>query len=313
MKYKNIKISFLIFILLLSGLSAGCYFTDNIYQQQENYGSGENGSNTITLDNVPEYSGTPYVYINDNVPYFTEEDKENVEAFETYSELDYLGRCGVSYANVCQEIMPTEERQGIGQVKPSGWHTVKYNEIIDGNYLYNRCHLIGYQLAGENDNYKNLITGTRYLNVVGMLDFENMVSDYVHETNNHVLYRVTPYFEGTNLVASGVQIEAWSVEDGGRGICFNVYCYNVQPGIEIDYATGDSHISTSSEIQDSESTSLVVAHEEQTFVVNTNTRKFHLPGCESVGDIKEKNKQEFTGSREELIEQGYSPCQRCIG
>ena len=313
MKYKNIKISFLIFILLLSGLSAGCYFTDNIYQQQENYGSGENGSNTITLDNVPEYSGTPYVYINDNVPYFTEEDKENVEAFETYSELDYLGRCGVSYANVCQEIMPTEERQGIGQVKPSGWHTVKYNEIIDGNYLYNRCHLIGYQLAGENDNDKNLITGTRYLNVVGMLDFENMVSDYVHETNNHVLYRVTPYFEGTNLVASGVQIEAWSVEDGGRGICFNVYCYNVQPGIEIDYATGDSHISTSSEIQDSESTSLVVAHEEQTFVVNTNTRKFHLPGCESVGDIKEKNKQEFTGSREELIEQGYSPCQRCIG
>ena len=313
MKYKNIKISFLIFILLLSGLSAGCYFTDNIYQQQENYGSGENGSNTITLDNVPEYSGTPYVYINDNFPYFTEEDKENVEAFETYSELDYLGRCGVSYANVCQEIMPTEERQGIGQVKPSGWHTVKYNEIIDGNYLYNRCHLIGYQLAGENDNYKNLITGTRYLNVVGMLDFENMVSDYVHETNNHVLYRVTPYFEGTNLVASGVQIEAWSVEDGGRGICFNVYCYNVQPGIEIDYATGDSHISTSSEIQDSESTSLVVAHEEQTFVVNTNTRKFHLPGCESVGDIKEKNKQEFTGSREELIEQGYSPCQRCIG
>lgn len=313
MKYKSIKISFLIFILLLSGLSAGCYFTDNIYQQQENYGSGENGSNTITLDNVPEYSGTPYVYINDNVPYFTEEDKENVEAFETYSELDYLGRCGVSYANVCQEIMPTEERQGIGQVKPSGWHTVKYNEIIDGNYLYNRCHLIGYQLAGENDNYKNLITGTRYLNVVGMLDFENMVSDYVHETNNHVLYRVTPYFEGTNLVASGVQIEAWSVEDGGRGICFNVYCYNVQPGIEIDYATGDSHISTSSEIQDSESTSLVVAHEEQTFVVNTNTRKFHLPGCESVGDIKEKNKQEFTGSREELIEQGYSPCQRCIG
>ena len=313
MKYKSIKISFLIFILLLSGLSAGCSLTNNIYQQQENYGNGENGSKTITLDNVPEYSGTPYVYINDNVPYFTEEDRENVEAFETYSELDYLGRCGVSYANVCQEIMPTEERQGIGQVKPSGWHTVKYNEIIDGNYLYNRCHLIGYQLAGENDNYKNLITGTRYLNVVGMLDFENMVSDYVHETNNHVLYRVTPYFEGTNLVASGVQIEAWSVEDGGRGICFNVYCYNVQPGIEIDYATGDSHISTSSEIQDSESTSLVAAHEEQTFVVNTNTRKFHLPGCESVGDIKEKNKQEFTGSREELIEQGYSPCQRCIG
>ena len=191
-----------------------------------------------TLADIPAYSGAPFVVLNDNWPDFDAEDM-TTEPFEHYSELDSLGRCGVAYANVCLEIMPTEERGSIGQVKPSGWQTVKY-DCVDGKYLYNRCHLIGYQLAGENANRQNLITGTRYLNVTGMLPFENMVDHYVEETENHVLYRVTPIFEGTNLVASGVQMEAFSVEDEGEGICFNVFVYNVQPGVVIDYATGES-------------------------------------------------------------------------
>lgn len=197
----------------------------------------ENAS-SFSLEDIPAYSGEPYVTIQNNQPDFDEGDL-TTEAFETYSELDYLGRCGVAYANVCLEIMPTESRGEIGQVKPSGWHTVTY-DCVDGKYLYNRCHLIGYQLAGENANRQNLITGTRYLNVTGMLPFENMVDDYVDETGNHVLYRVTPIYSGTNLVADGVQMEAMSVEDNGAGVCFNVYVYNVQPGITIDYTTGDS-------------------------------------------------------------------------
>lgn len=187
---------------------------------------------------IPEYSGNPYVELNGNVPYFTDEELSTT-AFELYSELDSLGRCGACYANVCKEIMPTEERGSIGMVKPTGWHTVKYDCITD-RYLYNRCHLIGYQLAGENANEKNLITGTRYLNVDGMLPFENEVADYVNDSDNHVLYRVTPVFSGDNLLASGVIIEAKSVEDKGAGLQFNVYCYNVQPGISIDYIDGQS-------------------------------------------------------------------------
>ncbi len=192
----------------------------------------------VSLEDIPAYSGEPYVILNDNWPDFDAEDL-TTEPFELYSELDYLGRCGVAYANICLEIMPTEPREEIGQVKPSGWHTAKY-ECVEGKYLYNRCHLIGYQLAGENANKQNLITGTRYMNVDGMLPFENMVDSYVEETGNHVLYRVTPIFDGGNLVASGVQMEALSVEDEGEGLCFNVYIYNVQPGVSIDYATGDS-------------------------------------------------------------------------
>lgn len=192
----------------------------------------------VDMADIPAYSGEPYVVLEDNWPSFDVEDM-TIEPFETYSELDSLGRCGVAYANICLEIMPTEERGDIGQVKPSGWQTVKY-DCVDGKYLYNRCHLIGYQLAGENANKQNLITGTRYMNVEGMLPFENMVDDYVENTGNHVLYRVTPIFEGTNLVANGVRMEAFSVEDEGEGICFNVYVYNVQPGIIIDYATGES-------------------------------------------------------------------------
>ena len=192
----------------------------------------------VLLENVPDYSGEPYVILQDNQPNFGLEDL-TIEPFETYSELDYLGRCGAAYANICLDIMPTEPREEIGQVKPTGWQTVKY-DCVDGKYLYNRCHLIGYQLAGENANKRNLITGTRYMNVEGMLPFENMVDGYVEETGNHVLYRITPIFDGDDLVANGVQMEAFSVEDEGEGICFNVYVYNVQPGVVIDYATGNS-------------------------------------------------------------------------
>ena len=192
---------------------------------------------TATLDDLPSYSGSPYVTLDG--PSFTDEEKQDTSSWETYAELDWLGRCGTAYACVGQDLMPTEERGAIGMVKPTGWHTVRY-DVVDGKYLYNRCHLIGYQLTGENANERNLITGTRYLNVVGMLPFENEVADYVQETGNHVLYRVTPVFEGTDLVARGVEIEAYSVEDDGEGVCFDVFCYNVQPGVEIDYATGES-------------------------------------------------------------------------
>lgn len=197
-----------------------------------------NNNSYVSLDAIPAYNGKAYVAVNNNEPFFTDSDMTTT-AFENYSDLDSLGRCGVAYANICRDIMPTEERGKIGKIKPSGWHTVKY-DVIKDRYLYNRCHLIGYQLAGENANPKNLITGTRYLNVEGMLPFENLVADYVNNTGNHVLYRVTPMFSGSNLVANGVLIEAKSVEDNGGGILFNVYCYNVQPGVGINYENGDS-------------------------------------------------------------------------
>ena len=194
------------------------------------------------LSTIPEYTSSPYVEINNNIPYFTEEDY-TTEAFEKYSEWDELGRSGVAFANICKDIMPTEERGEIGNIKDlSGWVQKRYDNIIKDKYLYNRCHLIGWQLAGENDNKQNLITGTRYLNTEGMLPFENQVAEYIDKNeSNHVLYRVTPVYQGNNLLASGVQMESWSVEDNGQGIHFNVYCYNVQPGIVIDYATGESH------------------------------------------------------------------------
>ena len=193
----------------------------------------------INIDKIPAYSGMAYVEINNNIPYFAD-DELTTDSYEYYSDLDSLGRCGVCMANIGRDVMPTEERGEIGSIKPSGWQTVKYPGVVDGNYLYNRCHLIGYQLTGENANIQNLITGTRYMNTEGMQPFENKVADYVKETGNHVMYRVTPIFEGDNLVAEGVLMEAESVEDNGKGILFNVFCYNVQPGIAIDYATGES-------------------------------------------------------------------------
>lgn len=258
-------------------------------------------ADSVKLADIPEYNGEAYAEINDNVPDFPDDDFKTT-SFETYSDLDSSGRCGVAYANIGQDLMPTEKRGSIGQVKPSGWHTVKYDNV-DGKYLYNRCHLIGYQLTAENANQKNLITGTRYLNTEGMLPFENMVADYIKETGNHVLYRVTPIFDGNNLVASGVQMEAESVEDKGEGILYNVFCYNVQPGISIDYATGDS---SESGTQESNS-----ANSKVEYILNTNSKKFHKPSCSSASSIKSENKEIYTGSRDDLIAQGYDPCKKC--
>ncbi len=251
----------------------------------------------------------PYIKVNGNVPRFSDEEKKTAAAFENYSDLDALGRCGVAFACVGKETMPTEERGPIGSIKPSGWHSVKY-DFVDGKYLYNRCHLIGYQLTAENANEKNLITGTRYLNTKGMLPFENMVADYVKETGNHVLYRVTPVFEGKNLVASGVYMEAYSVEDDGDGICFYVYVFNRQPGVKIDYLTGDSVADGTVESASGETTS-AEKEETKTYVLNISNGKFHLPDCDSVKKMKEENKQIMKCKSSELINAGYSPCGSC--
>jgi len=289
------------------------------------------GTSAFSLREIPAYSGTPYTEVNDNQPYFTEADL-TTQSFEIYSELDSLGRCGVAYANVGQDLMPTEPRGEIGSVKPTGWHLMKYDNV-DGKYLYNRCHLIAYMLAAENANPQNLITGTRYLNTQGMLPFETKVSDYVKATGNHVLYRVTPIFDGDNLLADGVLMEAYSVEDAGAGICFCVFVYNVQPGIGIDYATGDNWAEDSGTCQSTEASVAVETPAPQsetdatvqitpessapqesqgiTYVLNTNTKKFHYPTCSSVDQMKEKNKEIYTGSREDVINMGYVPCKRC--
>lgn len=259
-----------------------------------------NENNVIDIDNIPPFDEDAYVIINDNQPQFTEEEL-TVYLFEKYSPLDALGRCGVAFACVGTELMPTEERGSIGQVKPSGWQTVKYDEV-DGKYLYNRCHLIGFQLTGENANTKNLITGTRYMNVEGMLPFENMIADYVKETENHVLYRVTPIFDGNDLVARGVQLEAKSIEDKGKGICFNVYVYNNQPGIIINYSNGKS-ARAGEELPDNDS--------DTEYILNTNSKKFHTTDCSGAKNISPKNKTRYKGDRDELISQGYSPCGTC--
>ncbi len=287
------------FLLLLALLFGGCSYNQPGLDTQA---IQENTQKSYELTDIPAYAGNSFVILDDNKPAFSKKDRERTDAFETYSDLDELGRCGVAYANICKELMPTEERGAIGMVKPTGWHTVKYDNV-EGKYLYNRCHLIGYQLAGENANEKNLITGTRYLNVTGMLKFEDQVADYVNETNHHVLYRVTPVFEGDNLVASGVEMEAYSVEDKGEGVSFHVFLYNVQPGITIDYATGESWLDDSKTTEDNEKT--------LNYVLNTNTHKFHKGNCESVRDIADSNKEVYTGNRGDLINMGYEPCKRC--
>lgn len=282
-------------------------------------------ASSFSLSDVPAYSGKAYISVNGNVPYFTAAEPTTT-SFETYSDLDTLGRCGVTYACIGQDLMPTKERGSIGMVKPTGWHTVRYDDLVDGKYLYNRCHLIGYQLTGENANTQNLITGTRYLNIEGMLPFENMVADYIQETDNHVLYRVTPIFEGNNLLANGVLMEGYSVEDKGAGVSYCVFAYNVQPGIEIDYATGESKLADSAQ-QEEQKTATVTPTpspepekqepatrseaSQADYILNTNTKKFHYPTCSSVNDMKEKNKQEFFGTRDEAISNGYFPCGRC--
>lgn len=278
------------------------------------------GAQTGTLTDgsvvdVEEFqSDTPWITLNGNIPEFTEADL-TTEAFETYSELDELGRCGVAYANVGQELMPTEDRESISEVKPSGWINKDYGDLVDGGYLYNRCHLIGFQLTGENANERNLITGTRYMNIEGMLPFENMVADYVDETGNHVLYRVTPIYEGDDLVATGVQMEGYSVEDNGEGICYNIFAYNAQPGIAIDYATGDSWLDDSVGAAEGEISTTTTTEEPTVmeYVLNTNSMKFHYPECSSVADMSAKNREDYTGTREDLLAQGYSPCGVCLG
>ena len=275
-------------------------------------------SSSFDLSVVPEYSGKPYVAVNDNIPFFTEGDMTTA-AFETYSSLDSLGRCGEAYANVCKDTMPTQPRGNIGPVKPSGWHSVRY-ENVDGLYLYNRCHLIGFQLTGENANEENLITGTRYLNIQGMLPFENMVAAYVKETGNHVLYRVTPIFEGNNLLASGVLMEGWSVEDEGDGICYNVYCYNVQPDIIIDYSDGSNKAADGSAPygsaaavtqQKKETTQSNTSAKTNSYIANKNTGKLHYSWCSSVDQMKDTNKKYLNCTREQALSQGYDPCKRC--
>ena len=275
-------------------------------------------STPISLDAIPAFDGeTPYVVINEGKPSFTEEDMVT-ESYEKYSPLDSLGRCGVTIACVGIDIMPTEDRGSIGSVKPSGWQTVKY-DVVDGKYLYNRCHLIGYQLTGENANKENLITGTRYMNVDGMLPFENMVADYVKETENHVIYRVTPIFEGTNLVASGVLMEAKSVEDNGEGLEFCVYVYNNQPGISIDYRNGDSKLDdgTSFPTEEPDDNKEDQPSEEQnpnlsTYVINKSTKKVHREDCRYATDLKEENKEIYTGTLDDLLSDGdFSACGTC--
>ncbi|MBE6601393.1 MAG: hypothetical protein E7637_02665 [Ruminococcaceae bacterium] len=271
---------------------------------------------------MPPYTGDPYVVLNGNLPLFKPSQYTTV-SYESYADTDEWGRCGVAIACVGIDLMPTEERGDIGSVTPTGWKSVKYDHI-SGKYLYNRCHLIGFQLSGENANAKNLITGTRYLNIEGMLPFENMIADYVKETENHVLYRVTPIFEGNNLVASGVRMEAYSIEDNGEGICFHVYAYNVQPGVTIDYATGDSWLSTNTPESSEPITTDSVAEpttdpstEPATkapaadYILNTSTKKFHDPDCWSAKKISDANKESVHTSRDDLIEDGYSPCNNC--
>lgn len=327
-KEYRVRITAAALYLSLALTACGAYGGAQADSGGEDADSSVQAVSVDTVAEVPEYDGAPYVEINDNQPEFTEEEL-TTEPYEEYSDLDALGRCGEAEACIGEELMPDEERGDISDVKPTGWENKEY-DIVDGGYIYNRCHLIGFQLTGENANEENLITGTRYMNTEGMLPFENMVAEYVQETENHVMYRVTPVFDGDNLVASGVQMEAESVEDGGEGICFNIYVYNVQPEIAIDYTTGanwaseeenqDSAGTSDSEASgtgstDSDSASADIrensSSKEKTYILNNNTKKFHDPECSSVDNIKEKNKREFTGTREKLIEDGYEPCGKC--
>lgn len=286
----------------------------------------------FSLSDVPPYAGKPFIEVRGNEPSFSENDLSR-DPFETYSALDSLGRCGPAYALIGPETMPSAKRESIGMVKPSGWRISEY-DWIDGRYLFNRCHLIAYSLAGENDNPMNLITGTRSMNVLGMLPYEERVASYVRDTGNHVLYRVTPLYDSDNLVASGVLMEAVSVEDGGEGVSFCVWCYNVEPGVVIDYATGDNRAGdpekelysdladgnvadeqvaaeAEGDAETSSDSTMAPDSEVRTYVLNTNTHRFHYPDCPSVTDMKEKNKQIFEGTREEAIEKGYEPCGAC--
>ena len=264
-------------------------------------------SDTVDLGaygTVPAYAGTPFVVIGDGIPKFTAEELTTT-SFERYAPLDSYGRCGVCVASIGIDLMPTEDRGDINNVTPTAWHSVKY-DIVSGKYLYNRCHLIGFQLAGENDNARNLITGTRELNIEGMLPFENMIADYVKETENHVLYRVTPVFEGTNLLATGVLMEGYSIEDEGEGVCFVVFAYNAQPGIALNYADGTSALS-GEELPEAPT----IEQGTTLYVLNTRSLRIHRPECSSVEDIAEHNKKETYETYASLTGRGYKGCGSC--
>lgn len=309
------KYKFMLALLGILGMLSGCGDSldalnlsaqnESVYQLSGVYKEDEQSVSIASIDEIPDYAGEPYVVINENVPDFKRGDL-TTQSFEQYCELDSLGRCvGSAFANVGEDIMPTEERGSIGQVKPSGWHTVKYDNI-DGKYLYNRCHLIGYQLTGENSNTQNLITGTRYLNVEGMLPFENMVADYVEETNNHVLYRVTPIYQGDNLLADGVEMEGYSVEDEGEGICFHVFVYNVQPGIVIDYATGESYLDEAEVSETPQETENTVGEIRG----NANSMIYHCPGQAAYENMEDSKYLVVFQTEQEAIEAGYRKAKR---
>ncbi len=287
-------------LLIISTLFTGCEFINGLL--------GGNEIPSVDLNSIPAFDGkNSYVIINDNIPFFTDEEKATKKSYETYGDLDALGRCTIAHSCIGFDLMPTEDRGSIGQVKPSGWQTVKY-DIVDGKYLYNRCHLIGYQLTGENANVKNLITGTRYLNIDSMLDFENMVADYIKETKNHVMYRVTPIYDGNNLVASGVLMEGWSVEDNGEGVCFCIYAYNAQPGVQINYKNGDSWLTGETPPEDDgEETNTDVTTE--IYYLNTQTGKFHTVTCRYA---EGKNVVEYEGTLDDLLAEGKEPCGICL-
>ena len=328
-----------------SSASSSSTASESVFASTSSTGKGADGASEsagFALSDAPAYEGKPSAEVNSGNPFFTPTDIER-GAFEDYAPLDTLGRCGAAFALVGRETMPTEERGSIGMIKPSGWKTTRY-DWIDGQYLYNRCHLIGYLLTAENDNERNLITGTRSLNTQGMLPYEERVAKYVERTGNHVLYRCTPLFEGDELVARGVLMEALSVEDGGAGIHFCTWCYNVEPGVEIDYATGESHATDGAsessadgavgaaatagtaagvavgEPEEAAAAGVPEANEEagepeaadvQTYVLNTNSHKFHYPWCSSVDDMAEHNKKFVDSTHDEIVSNGYQPCKRC--
>lgn len=290
---KRRLLSFVLIVSIVLSFSS-CYIGNKVFIE--------------TVDDVPEFNAeSPYVEINGNVPVFTAEEMV-AESYEFYSDLDSSGRCGMVMASIGVDIMPTEERGEIGMIKPAGWHTVKY-DVVDGKYLYNRCHLIGYQLTGENANPNNLITGTRYLNVDGMLPFENMVADYVKETENHVMYRVTPIYDEDCLIARGLQMEAKSVEDNGKGIEFNVYVYNNQPGVSINYYNGESVLGDG--VKFDKPNDKITTNSDLYFIINTNSKKFHKYSCNHALKTSVENKAVSYKTSEELIKEGYSPCKVC--
>ena len=306
------RIALIALLLVLATVFTSCNFLPLLTPHETTAGTEQNNPTQNTpfdYSKLPAYSKDIYVTVNNNVPYFTEEE-HITDSFENYANLDLLGRCGVAYACLGKDLMPTTPRGDIDSVKPSGWVQASY-DIVAGKYLWNRSHLIGWQLAGENANEKNLITGARTFNQEGMKPFEDMVADYIKETNNHVLYRVTPVFVGNELVARGVLIEAWSVEDLGDGICFCVFVYNVEPGIEIHYATGESHLAGQEEDTKGEENTDTPSGIPTDYVANKSSKKFHLPTCSSIAKMSEKNRLDITATREQMIADGYSPCGTC--